>query len=111
MAGSTASDYPPSSPALRLPQLDPEATAFAVSGFYAHGASHALDGFLHDRQSDPGARIASGFGQTFEDAEDSFLVFRGDADAIVAETEPDARRAVLRPNADLRSHTAGNKFQ
>ncbi len=73
--------------AFRRLQLQPEGGSFPWLGFDADVAAHAFNGFLDDGETDAVALVL--VAEALEDFEDFGEIFRSDADAVVAEPEPD----------------------
>src|SRR5687768_1233785 len=67
----------------RLRQVHPECAPLPEGRFDTDGGVHTLGRFLHNGQTNTGAGIIVGFVQAFEDAEDTVLVLRINADPIV----------------------------
>src|SRR6185436_12646285 len=83
-------------------QLDPKATSLAGRRFHADRSSHALNTFLHESESDAGARIFIHWMEALKDAEYSIDVFRGDANAFVFNPESNHRSPAFGVDMDAR---------
>src|ERR1044071_4236713 len=81
-----------------LLQFDPEPAPFAFAGFDPGPAAEAFHAFLHDGQTDAGARVGLDSVQPFKDPENTPVKFRGDANAVVL--DPDANELPIFLRAD-----------
>src|SRR5690349_3498839 len=71
-------------------ETQPEAATFAKFRSQADGATHALDGFADDGESNAGAFILFAGMDAAENLENVLKVFRRYADAVVLEQDFDA---------------------
>src|SRR5215471_14540014 len=69
-------------------QLDPESAAALGFGFNSDAPSHALSGFAHDRQPDPGAFVFVTGVDSFKDPKNSTQIFLLYPNSIVLEPDP-----------------------
>src|SRR6185295_17735994 len=80
-------------------KLDPKCASFARRGINADRTVHALGRFLHKRQSDARSGIFFHAMQAFEDPKNFYLMFAGNADAVIS--NPKADRVVARLATDI----------
>src|SRR4026208_2380943 len=85
-------------------QVHPEGRPEARLGLHADASLQALQGAADERPPDARPRILLGAIQPLEDAEDPFVVLRGNADAVVLDQDPDAVFAGLAADPDHRLH-------
>src|ERR1043166_4836881 len=93
-----------------LLQFDPEPAPFAFAGFDPGPAAEAFHAFLHDGQTDAGARVGLDSVQPFKDPENTPVKFRGDANAVVLDPEADEFLIFLRPDRHARRHAGSDEL-
>src|SRR5687768_3743505 len=64
-------------------EVDPEAAAVAIGAIDAGRSAHSFHSTFDDRQTYAGARVLFRTLEALEEAEDSFPMLRGNADAVV----------------------------
>src|SRR5690349_19298732 len=89
-------------------KFQPEAAAFARLGLNADTAFHAFGSLADEGQADAGAFVAPV--ELLEHAEDAFVIFLRDADAVVLEPDKDQIASQFRTDADARDLTGFDKL-
>src|SRR5205085_9580961 len=92
-------------------QFYTKATTFSRFGLNCHSSSHSFDAFSHDRQTNACSWILGGAMQALEDAEDSFVIFGGNTDAIIFDADFNAHSIIAGKNFDFWRKTVPRKFQ
>ena len=72
-------------------KFDPEAAALVRLGLEAGAATHAFGASVHQGQSHAGPRVFFRTVETLEEAENLFMIFAGNANAVVL--DPDSSEA------------------
>src|ERR1041385_5446394 len=79
-------------------QLNPEFAAIHGVRFHADLSAHPFHGFAHNREADSSAFVFAFRMDAFEQSEQPMLMFRLDADAVVADEQSNMAVIPLGPN-------------
>src|SRR3954466_3863219 len=91
--------------------LYPERTPFTRYRVQPDSSAHPLHGFLGHRQANPCAFVFDGRVYALEHSENSGVLFRGNANAVVLETNPHAERGgFFGADANARKRSGRDEF-